>query len=29
MVAYPTGLHLYNRAGLPASPFRWDEKKLY
>jgi sialate O-acetylesterase len=28
MIAYPTGLHLYNRAGLPASPFRWDEKKL-
>jgi sialate O-acetylesterase len=28
MIAYPTGLHLYNRAGLPASPFRWDEKKI-
>lgn len=28
-VDYPTGLHLYNRAGLPASPFRWDGKKAY
>lgn len=28
-VDYPSGLHLYNRAGLPASPFRWDERKLY